>query len=506
LKAQEGRKMQPKAALDVIVQVADAVNRIHREGVIHRDLKPSNIILRKEDNSPVIIDFGISKGEEKTNLTMDKIIGTPRYMAPEQLNGQTDARTDVYSLATILFEMIAGAPAYPYADHAEISERLKQPSHPTRIVQYARNVHPFLRQLVEAGREKDPDARLTDEEFLDAARELVKAGKYYQDAPLGASSTLIRKERSRALRRIKMEHADAKTLEHELQACALDERASNIKHYLDQEEFTRAKEELDKLQQDLKALPERGEELQADLEKFTARLKAGIALRQTQTQIARASEARNAKDYVQYGLALDLVENGLAELPEKNKATLDEVYKCMRKEYEDNFRRHVGKFMVAKEHLDSAQTAYDALEQGYAAKKPVAQRDIDSLLKKVDEAEADLKDHKSPENVGPAYETALAAAGELRKKATRLSPFAGALTVLNEVKQKYDQLGALYGAGNLVDRKPMEDLITQLDALVKDLSVFDPSKQGVLYKTAATYAGEMREAIADLRTRTAPKA
>lgn len=505
LKAQEGYKMQPKAALDIIVQLADAVNRIHHEGIIHRDLKPANIILRKEDHTPVIIDFGISRREE-SNLTMDKIIGTPRYMAPEQLLSTADERSDVYSLATILFEMISGCPAYPYAHTNEIMDKLKQPAHPSRIVQYARNIHPFLRQLIEAGRAKNPEARLTDEEFLDAAKEVIQVGKFYQDTPLGASSTLIKKERSRALRRIKMTHADVQTLEQELQACALDERANAIKQHLDQEDFTKAKDEIEALQKELNALPERDEELQSHLDKYTAHLKQGIALKQVKTHLAQASEARKSGDYVQFGELLDLTERALGDLPEKQRVTSGEVCKNLRKEYDDDYKMPVGRFKLAKEHLDSAQAAYTALELGYAAKKPVSQDAVDSLLKKIEEADVDLKDHKSPDKVGPAYDAALAVAGELRKKATKLSSFAGALTVLHIVKDKYEKLNAVYGTGNLVDQKPMDDLLTQLDALTKDLSVFEPTKQGAFYTTATKYAGELREVIADLHTRVAPKA
>lgn len=504
LKAQEGRKMHPKAALEVIVQLADAVNRIHREGIIHRDLKPSNIMLRKKDNSPVIIDFGISKSGENSNLTMDKIIGTPRYMSPEQLNGQVDSRTDVYSLATILFEMIAGAPAYGYPEHNEVVEKLRQPAHPTRIVQYARNLNPFLRQLIEAGRAKNADARLTDEEFLDAIKEVIQLGKFYQDPPLGASSTVIKKERSKALRRIKMTNADVATLEQELQACALGERVNNIKQYLDQDEFTRAKEEIDKLQQELTTLPERDEELQMNLDKYAVRLKEGIAFREVQTHMALASEARKTHDYVLFGDALALSEKALVGLSEKQRATLGEVHKSLCKEYDDNFKLHVGRFRLAKDHLGKAEEAYTLLELAYTGKKNIVNADITSLLTKIEETESELKDHKHPEKVGPEYHLALTAADDLRKKTHMLNAFGTVMSVLNEVHGKYKKLDTLYGTGNLVDRTPMEHLLTQLDSLTKDIPIYDPSKKSALYSTAAGYAKELREVIADLHGRVAP--
>lgn len=507
LNTQEGRRLSPKAALDIIVPLADAVKYIHTKGIVHRDLKPSNIIIR-EDGTPVIIDFGVSKDED-TKLTMDNLaIGTPRYMAPEQARGEKiDGRTDVYALATILFEMIAGERAYPYPTTAETMEKLKLPTHPSRIVNYARNLHPFLRQFIEAGRAKDSDERLTDEEFYVAAKEVQKTGKFYQEKPLATSSTLLRVERDRAVRRTKMERADCRVLEEELQNCALGERIVTIKEYVAKEEFTEAREEIAKLQIDLNKLPERDEDLQSQLDKYAAELQTAVTHREVRNYLGAVAGALEQKDYVAFGTALDAAEKKAGELPAEPKYEPVRVnIKGHRDNFDNNYKRHVGKFNLAKELLDAAQTAYAAFEEQYAAKKPVATEDIGSLLKKIEGAEADLREHKNPELVGPAHGIALVAADELRKKANRLHSFAGAMNVLNSVKEKYDRLSELYAKQALVDVKPMDDLLTQLDSLAKDMPIYDPSRQGMLYLTASTYAGEMREVIADLRKRVVPKA
>jgi eukaryotic-like serine/threonine-protein kinase len=103
-------------AVRITIEVAEALDYAHREGVVHRDIKPENILL--EDNHALVADFGIARavasaGDEKLTQT-GVTLGTPKYMSPEQAaaDKRLDGRSDVYSLACVLYEMLAGQPPF----------------------------------------------------------------------------------------------------------------------------------------------------------------------------------------------------------------------------------------------------------------------------------------------------------------------------------------------------------------------------------------------------------
>ncbi len=108
---------EPERAVDLLTQVASALDAAHRKGLVHRDVKPANVLIRVEDGEEhaYLTDFGLAKRSDAvTALTAEGlVVGTVDYMSPEQITGgATDARTDVYALGCVFFQMLTGNVPY----------------------------------------------------------------------------------------------------------------------------------------------------------------------------------------------------------------------------------------------------------------------------------------------------------------------------------------------------------------------------------------------------------
>jgi eukaryotic-like serine/threonine-protein kinase len=161
----------PPTAIDWVLQAAEAIGEAHSLGVIHRDIKPANLFLtRRPDGSASIkvIDFGLSKLSErerqpgrdgKITLPTD-VMGSPHYMAPEQLRGArgSDERVDIWALGAVLYELVTGRPPFAGETVPEIcASVLTQPVPPMSV--HRPNIPPGLERVVARCLAKDPGAR-----------------------------------------------------------------------------------------------------------------------------------------------------------------------------------------------------------------------------------------------------------------------------------------------------------------------------------------------------------
>ncbi|MGV9782757.1 serine/threonine-protein kinase [Nocardia farcinica] len=165
-----GGPLDPSTALDILDQVAAALDAAHAAGLVHRDVKPSNILLRP-DGFAYLIDFGIARGVGQTSLTATGLtIGTWAYMAPERFSGHADARSDVYSLACVLFESLTGRRPYGDTDPAQQMHGHLM-NDPPRAAAVDPTIGPRLDAVIAHGMAKDPAHRHASAgEFLRAAR------------------------------------------------------------------------------------------------------------------------------------------------------------------------------------------------------------------------------------------------------------------------------------------------------------------------------------------------
>ena len=157
----EVRPLPVPDAVQIAVRIADALTHMHERGIIHRDLKPQNIMIC-DDGSLRIMDFGIARGAEMRRLTfvgLTPTMGTPDYMAPEQVKGRRgDARTDIYSLGAMLYEMVTGAPPFK-ADNPFLVMNARLSGDPVAPREINPGIPPELEEIILHAMERDPRRR-----------------------------------------------------------------------------------------------------------------------------------------------------------------------------------------------------------------------------------------------------------------------------------------------------------------------------------------------------------
>lgn len=146
--------------LRIASHVAAALNAFHERGLIHRDVKPANILLDQKTGRAKLTDFGLTRGPEDVSLTKSGIVvGTPAYMSPEQALGQAvDARSDLFSLGSVMFAMLAGRAPFRDQDTVQTLLRLQSASPPS-ISTVRDDLPPDLVRLIDRLHAKNPGDR-----------------------------------------------------------------------------------------------------------------------------------------------------------------------------------------------------------------------------------------------------------------------------------------------------------------------------------------------------------
>jgi serine/threonine protein kinase len=197
---QLGHSLTLETVARLLDRIASALDYAHSQGIIHRDVKPSNVILREgavplnpaiplpADSEPVLTDFGIARISGATTQTLTgTILGTPAYMSPEQVRGETvDARSDNYSLGIMLYEMLAGA--LPFDPEVDTTASVLYKQANVRPPPLA-NTSPRIQTVVDRALRKEKDAR------YQKAGDLALA---FREATGEGVSTIVSKERRAA--------------------------------------------------------------------------------------------------------------------------------------------------------------------------------------------------------------------------------------------------------------------------------------------------------------------
>ncbi|HON44347.1 MAG TPA: bifunctional serine/threonine-protein kinase/ABC transporter substrate-binding protein [Planctomycetota bacterium] len=127
------KKISVQDGIRLLVKIVDAVAYAHSQGIIHRDIKPSNIMIQS-NGEPILMDFGLAK-EVMTISQHQETVGTPTYMAPEQLKGKVEFQSDVYSLGAILYEILTSQPPFSSDTSVQILAQVleKEPLSPIKV-------------------------------------------------------------------------------------------------------------------------------------------------------------------------------------------------------------------------------------------------------------------------------------------------------------------------------------------------------------------------------------
>ncbi|MBL1074966.1 protein kinase [Nocardia sp. 2] len=183
----------PEIALGHLTRVASGLDAMHRAGLIHRDVKPANILIDRTGHA-YLIDFGTARATDETTFTATgSAIGTLAYMAPERFSGTVDARSDIYSLACVLYECLTGRRPFGDPQPAELmhAHLVREPPRPSAVNPA---VPTALDAIVAHGMAKDPARRYASAaEFAataDAALTLARA-KPARDTSTASASTVI---------------------------------------------------------------------------------------------------------------------------------------------------------------------------------------------------------------------------------------------------------------------------------------------------------------------------
>jgi eukaryotic-like serine/threonine-protein kinase len=186
--------LEPALAVDIVLQILKAARFAHRRGIVHRDIKPHNVIVDEEGRAKVT-DFGIARAGASDMTETGSIMGTAQYLSPEQAQGHpVDARSDLYSIGVVLYELLAGAP--PFDADSPVTIALKQVSEePLPPSLRSPAVPPALDAVVMQALRKDPAERFQDADAFIAALKGAMSGSYVPPPPEDLAEELEEEDR-----------------------------------------------------------------------------------------------------------------------------------------------------------------------------------------------------------------------------------------------------------------------------------------------------------------------
>jgi len=155
----EGRLLPPRMATEMCARVAAALHYAHDRGVIHRDIKPSNIIFDQNHRRIRVMDFGVARFHDSRATRSGIVLGSPSYMAPEQLDGRSlTGRADLFSLGVTLFQLLTAQLPFRSDSIPGVMKKIALDPHPP-LAMVRPDLPPCLGDAIDRALEKEPEAR-----------------------------------------------------------------------------------------------------------------------------------------------------------------------------------------------------------------------------------------------------------------------------------------------------------------------------------------------------------
>jgi serine/threonine protein kinase/DNA-binding NarL/FixJ family response regulator len=417
-----GRRLPLDTALRMTRELVSALEYTQAQGIIHRDLKPQNIMVRTVDSRVVLMDFGIGKwidDSETHPLTMPgNRLGTPRYMAPEQvIAGVAVTRaTDIYQLSTLLFELVTGHAAYEGMSLKDIMAGLgnARRGHPCYVRDLAPDVSSELEGLIEIGRDKDPEKRWTIREFREKL-EGILSSEPPSAGPrrLPDSLEALDRELQVARRRKKEAQWEERLLETELHLVSVKSQIEEVRRLLRRGLHDEARQLFASLGKETVEGSPRYEALNTDLAELGREVELEVGTREVERLLGRAESEFLAGRYPEVGVDLDAIGERLRSMPKTAFPELRERYRRLQEPYDARHRSFVDLFKVLKKSL--VEKLRDRLQVLRMSRQAVSLEVLKDLLRELQVGEQNLASTEMSKVGREAYESLRLELAEIRR-------------------------------------------------------------------------------------------
>jgi len=369
-----GRDFSVIEKLDIVRQVCLGLGYAHQKGVVHRDIKPANVMVQPDGNIK-IVDFGIARLESQSGHTQaGLVIGTFHYISPERLLGKTaDGRADIWSVGIILYQLLSGRLPFPGDDPATLHRVIREPHEPLSIVHT--NCPPALDHVLDRALAKDPIDRYETAEEMAADVEAVNDDlkREHVGEVLGNVKHLIEQEQWTAvkpvlldLQRLNPQNTEVKKLLREVQ-----EKASRQQKTVQIQQVLGEAEEavLSQRYKDALEFYKQAEGLGHATPELAQKIEHVRGLKEKSDKVASLLEqSRDARKRGNFGAAGELIEKALqidernTDLRNERARIVQEAEKATRERARREFSEAARGQLAARQFTEAIKSLRSALE------------------------------------------------------------------------------------------------------------------------------------------------